>query len=365
MTAGINRPMRPALWVVTTLTILLADAGAFVTSSQRLAWSTELLRKPAEWYGSAEARAVADSVLQYQSPQGAWPKNTDLAVPPRTPQDVPPPAGGLTNTIDNGATTTPMQFLALVAQATADTRYRTSFERGLRYLLAAQYPNGGWPQYYPLRDGYYSRITFNDDAIVNVLEVLRGVAEGTPPYAFAGEDLRQRSAAAIERAVDVILRTQVKQNGRLTAWCAQHDEHTFAPAWARNFEPPSLSGSESVGIVRFLMGIDRPSPAVVAAIEAAVAWLEAVKVKGKRVQDLTDAEGRDRRVVDDPSADPLWARFYELGTNRPIFTGRDRIVRYNFNEIERERRVGYAYYGRWPARLLADEYPHWRNRLKR
>ena len=83
------------------------------------------------------------------------------------------------------------------------------------------------------------------------------------------------------------------------------------------------------------------------------------------MQDLTDAEGRDRRVVDDPSADPLWARFYELGTNRPVFTGRDRIVRYNFNEIERERRVGYAYYGRWPARLLADEYPRWRSRLKR
>ena len=343
------------------IAMLMSQGGS---SSQAVTWSADLLRKPPEWYGSAEARAIADSVLKYQSPQGAWPKNTNLAVPPRTPQDVPQPGDGLTNTIDNGATTTPMQFLVLVAQATGDARYRAPVERGLKYLLAAQYPNGGWPQFYPLRDGYYSRITFNDDAMVHVLELLREVAGGRPPYGFVDADLRRQSNAAIERAVDVILRTQIRQNGRLTAWCAQHDETSLAPAWARNFEPPSLSGSETVGIVRFLMGIERPSPAVVAAIEGAVAWLQSVPVKGKRVEERTDAEGRDRRAVDDQAAEPLWARFYELGTNRPIFTGRDRVIRYDFNEIERERRVGYAYYGRWPARLLADEYPRWRARVK-
>jgi PelA/Pel-15E family pectate lyase len=324
-------------------------------------WSPEVLQKGPAWYASAEARAIADSVIQYQSPQGGWPKSINLASPPRTPEDVPPPGSDVANTIDNGATTTPIRFLALVTFATGDRRYRSAVERGLRYLLAAQYPNGGWPQYYPLRDGYYSRITYNDDAMVNVLEILRDVAGGRSPFAFVDRGLRETAAAAVARGIDVILRTQVRQGGRLTGWCAQYDETTLAPAWARNYEPPSLSGNESVGIVRFLMGVDRPSPAVVAAIEGAVAWLRSVAMYGLRVEDFTDDQGRrDRRTVADSTSGPLWARFYELGTDRPIFTGRDRVIRYDYGRIEQERRSGYQYFGTWPAGLLASDYPRWR-----
>ncbi len=337
-------------------------ATAAVTAPPR--WSVELLRQPPEWYGSAAARAVADSVLRYQSPQGGWPKNTNLAVPPRGPADVPGPDDGVANTIDNGATTTPMRFLALVAQATGEERYRAAFTAGLQYLLAAQYPNGGWPQFWPLRAGYYSHITYNDGAMANVLELLRHVAGGRPPYGFVETGQRARAASAVERGIGVILRTQVTQRGRLTAWCAQHDERTLAPAWARNYEPPSLSGHETVGIVRLLMGVERPSPAVIAAVEGAVAWLGSVALTGLRMETFTDPQGQpDRRVVADASAGPLWARFYELETNRPIFLGRDRVVRYRLSEIERERRAGYAYYGEWPAPLLATEYPAWRKAL--
>ena len=179
------------------------------------------------------------------------------------------------DTIDNGATTTPMRFLALMVQATRDTRYRAAFDRGVDYLLAAQYPNGGWPQYFPLRKGYYSHITYNDDAMVNVLTLLRNAAAGKPPYDFVDRSPPRRAAAAVARGIDCILRTQIKQNGKLTAWCAQHDETTLEPAWARNYEPPTLSGGESVGIVRFLMEIEQPTPEIVAAIDGAVAWFEA------------------------------------------------------------------------------------------
>jgi PelA/Pel-15E family pectate lyase len=268
------------------------------------------------------------------------------------------------STIDNNGTTMPMQFLALVAQATGETRYRAAFARGFDYLLAAQYPNGGWPQFFPLRAGYYSRITFNDNAMVNVLTLLRDVATGRTPYTL--DDARRTQArAAVSRGIDVILRTQIKQDGKLTAWCAQYDERTLAPAWARTYEPPSLSGSESVGIVRFLMDIERPSPDVVAAIEGAVAWFKGVAIQGRRLEEFTAADGRrDRRVVPDPAAAALWARFYELGTNRPIFLGRDSIVRYALGEIEHERRNGYAYYGRWAASVLESDYPRWRDRIR-
>lgn len=341
-------------------------AGNVEEAAAQVRWSAELLRQKPEWYASAEARAIADSVIRYQSPQGGWPKNTDLAAPPRSPADIPAPVAGTANTIDNDATTTPMQFLALMVEPTKEAKYRQAFERGMDYLLAAQYPNGGWPQFFPLRKGYYSRITYNDNAIVNVLTVLRDAAAGKAPYGFVDDARRARARAAVARGVDVILRTQVKQDGRLTAWCAQHDEETFAPAWARAYEPPSLSGSETVSIVRFLMEIERPAPAIVAAVDAAVAWLGAVAIRGLRLETFSDADGmRDRRVVADPAARPLWARFYELGTNRPIFLGRDSIVRDRLDEIERERRAGYAYYGRWPATLVEREYPRWRASLGR
>lgn len=250
-----------------------------------------------------------------------------------------------------------MRFLALIVQATGDEKYREAFARGIDCLLAAQYPNGGWPQYFPLRKGYYSHITYNDNAMVNVLTVLRDAA-GKPPYAFVDE-ARRAKAAAVARGVDCILRTQVKQDGKLTAWCAQHDEKTLAPAWARDYEPPSLSGAESAGIVRFLMEIEQPTLEIIAAIEGAVAWFKAVAIHSVRVEDFTNSDGeRDRRVVDDPAAGPLWACFYELGTNRPIFLGRDSVVRYALSEIERERRAGYRYYGTWAATLLR-EYPRW------
>jgi hypothetical protein len=35
------------------------------------------------------------------------------------------------------------------------------------------------------------------------------------------------------------------------------------------------------------------------------------------------------------------------------------VIRDNYSDIERERRLGYAYYGDWPAKLLNKEYPDW------
>ena len=158
----------------------------------------------------------------------------------------------------------------------------------------------------------------------------------------------------------------MKQNGTLTGWCAQYDARSLEPAWARNFEPPSLSGQETVGIVRVLMGTEGARPAVIAAVDAAVAWLQIVTIRGFRLEEFTAADdSRDVRIVTAPAAPPVWARFYELGTNRPIFAGRNKVIRYALSEIEQERRTGYAYYGTWPAALLSTDYPRWRSSLAR
>ncbi len=285
-------------------------------------------------------------------------------VPLRSPADR--PASNLFNTIDNDGATLPLQFLARVIQATGDACYMQAFNRGFDYLLAAQYPNGGWPQFYPLRNGYWSRITFNDDAMTRVLSLLRDAASGQAPFTFLDQERRALASSSVAKGTELILKTQVVQDGKPTAWAAQYDERTLAPAAARAFEPASLSGSESVGIVRFLMGIESPSPQVVAAVDAAVQWFEAVKIEGMRLEDFNDAEGEpDKRLVPDQSAKPLWARFYELQTNRPIFTSREAVVYYRYDQIGRGPRVGYRYLGTWPAELLTREYPRWKQRVGR
>lgn len=350
---------------ITNRLLLILALFVLVVShaTAQVRFSKNLLKKNDDWFRTEEATTIADSVIQYQSPQGGWPKSTDLAKPPQSPNDIPPPGRGRANSFDNDATTVPMQFLARITNATGEAKYRDSFLRGLDYILAAQYPNGGWPQFYPLRKGYYSHITYNDDAMIRVMDVVRDVAIGEAPYDFVDEERRAKAAKALELGISCILKTQIKQNGKVTAWCAQYDATTLEPTWARAYEPPSISGSESIGIIRFLMKIEEPSDEVVAAIEGAVEWVRRVQMKGWRSEQVKNDDGRrERKLIRDPDAPGVWARFYELKTNRPLYVDRDSKFRYEYSEISYERRSGYSYHGTWGASLLETYYPRWREK---
>ena len=325
-------------------------------------WQNALKQKP-DWYAGEEALRVADNLLVYQREVGGWPKNIDMAAPLTEKQRAElvksksETGKESSATIDNGATFTQLEYIARVYAAQKHERHREAFLKGLDYLLAAQYENGGWPQYFPLRRGYYSHITYNDNAMAGVLELLRDVARGQSVYAFVDEARRAKSDKAVERGVECILKTQVKVDGTLTVWGAQHDATTFAPAPARKFEPVSLASRESVAVTRFLMSIERPDARVVAAVEAAVAWFNSTRLSGIRWVEKEDKSvpgGISRTLVKDPVAPPLWARFYEIGTNRPVFEGRDGIVRYSVFEIEAERRNGYGWYTEEPQKLFSQ-----------
>lgn len=338
-----------------------------VLSKLTIAWRDCLEQKP-EWYASAGAVRVADNVLLYQRESGGWPKNIDMAVvlSEQGKAEVVKQKSADDSLIDNGATYTQMAFLARVFNATKHSRFKEGFIKGFDYLIKAQYENGGWPQYFPRLTGYYKRITYNDDAMIGVMSLLRDVARKERDYSFVDEARRAKAEQVVAKGIECILKTQIVVNGQRTVWCAQHDEVTLAPAPARAYEHASLSGSESVGIVRFLMGVERPDARIVEAVESAVAWFKQSKLSGIKVVEKRDASlpnGFDRVVVEDASAGPLWARFYEIGANRPIFSGRDSVIKYSLAEIEHERRTGYGWYTNAPAGLLEKDYPAWRKKV--
>ena len=302
------------------------------------------------WFRGDSARRLADVLVSYQTPTGGWSKRVDFTHP-RQPGESFSAEERWTwiGTLDNGSTTEQLRFLARAIAAHDDPAHRAAFLRGIEYLLAAQQPTGCWPQVYPLMGRYHDAATYNDDATIHALQVLRDAADGD--FAWVPDELRARAGAAVERGIGCILATQVVVDGTRTAWGAQHDPIALAPVRARAYEHASLSGRESAAIVNFLLEVPEPSPAVVAAIESAAAWFRRTAIMGQHYVPrggLTPREG----------AGPLWARFYEIGTNRPIFSDRDGQVRYDLSEIGEERRTGYLWYTDEPATTLR-RYERW------
>jgi pectate lyase len=305
----------------------------------------------AEWLASDEGRRIADNVVTWQSPHGSWPKNGDTASQPYDGQPE-----KLAGTFDNGATTGELRFLARAFAATSEPRYKASFLKGLDQILAAQYPNGGWPQRYPPGPGYHRHFTFNDNTMVRILEFLREVADA-PDYAFVEKDRRSAAKNAFNLGIRCIVDCQIVVGGKLTVWCAQHDEVDLRPRSARSYELESLSGAESAAILKLLMSVDNPNAKIRRAIAAGADWFESAKIKGIRVE----RKGGDRVVIKDPKAPPLWARFYEIESGRPFFCGRDGVKKYTLAEIEPERRNGYAWYGQW-GKEVAALYDKWKDK---
>ena len=339
--------MRPALLI---LALLVSGSLLAAEDSAR-----RFLKKPDSWFASEEAKKVAAIILSFQTDAGGWPKNTDTISRAYDGDRT-----KLVPTFDNKATVDELRFMARMFVATKDETYRKSFDRGLAYVLSAQYPNGGWPQFFPLRKGYYDRITFNDGAMVRVLEFVREVARDTR-YAFLAPQTHEACRKAFDLGIACILKCQIVVDGKPAVWCAQHDETTFAPAKARSYELPSFSGSESVGIVRLLLSLEKPTPEIRAAIEGAVAWLEAHKVTGLRLEKETDKDGKpDLVMIPDPKAPALWARFYDLKTGAPFVCDRDGIPKPKLADIGSERRNGYSWFGEYARDLLAKDYPKWK-----
>ena len=328
--------------------IVATTAGAMnASAADRAPWGT-YARQPDAWYCAPDGARVAANIRSHQSRLGDWPKNVDNSAEPYHGD----PAR-IVGTFDNGATVGELRFLARAFRATNDMNDRDAFIKGFDHIMAAQYPTRGWPQSSPPGKGYHRHITFNDNTMVNLMTLVRDVASGDD-FRFVDPMRHAAARRAFDAGVACILKCQVVVNGTLTVWCAQHDEITLEPRPARTFEPVSLSGAESADILLLLMSLDGPSPEVVRAVEAGARWFEKVKLTGIRE---IKVDG-DKRIASDPAAPPLWARFYQIPSLRPIFSGRDSVIKYDIAQIEPERRNGYAWYGGWGAKV-ALRYGQW------
>ena len=322
------------------------------------------------WYQTDEAARIADQIVFFQKQNGGWEKNLDMAqmLTESEKEKLSKSASDISETtIDNRATYPQIRFLAKMITESLKKKtppnnfplYKESFNKGLDYLFSSQYENGGFPQFFPLKKGYYTHITFNDDAMIGVLKLFRDVAKRKEDFQFVDEERRLKAEKAIEKAVPLILKLQVEIDGKKTVWAAQYDENTLQPAAARKFEPVSLTAGESVGIVRFLMLDSNPSPEKIEAIESAVQWFRKNKIEGIR----WIRKNGENTIIKDKNAPPIWARFYQIETMKPIFIGRDAVIHYDVAEIEAERRNGYAWYVSEPNELLEKDYPKWKEKV--
>jgi PelA/Pel-15E family pectate lyase len=223
--------------------------------------------------------------------------------------------------------------------------------------LAAQFPNGGWPQVWPLEGGYHDAITFNDNAVTESAETLTAVAEGTGNYSFVPTVLRLNAKMAADHALDCILTAQVVVKGQRTVWAQQHDALTLAPVAGRNYEPAALSSGESADLLVYLMQLPNPSSEVIEAVDAGVVWLKAAAITGQEWGGGRDTPG-GRHLEAKEGAGRIWARYYSIGTGLPIFGDRDKTIHDDVSELSPERRNGYAWYSAGPQKAL-DAYGVW------
>lgn len=323
----------------------------------------------------ADTRAIADNLLLLQRDHGGWVQNRDpLQV--LTPADVEALRAEKAETggsFDNRNVYTQIEYLMGAHARLGDVRYLDGAQRGLDYLLANQMQScGGWPHTVPPQSAYQGRITVADEVFSGPLSLLRSIAEARAPLDGFDEETREQAAAALAHGEACLLKLQVRQGETLAGWAGQYDPVTLQPMGGRSFELPGMVSEETVAILRYLMSIETPSPEIIASVKGAAQWLERVKLTGVRLETVTidqtaeyqfhDADF-DRRLVEDPGAPPLWARFYDLEDNSVVLANRDGIRVERYDQIDPERRTGYSWYGTWPAKLVAREYPRWHCRV--
>ena len=264
--------------------------------------------------------------------------------------------GGDLGTIDNDATIQEMRLLAVRYKETTNANYKstfkTSFNKAVNFLLTMQRSSGGLPQVWPKRGNYSDHITLNDNAMVRAMVTMMDIANSTSPFDsdIIDDATRAKMKTSLDKAIQYLLKAQIVNNGNPTVWCAQHDTSNYAPRPARAYELESKSGSESAGVVWFLMNWPEQTEAIQKAIKGAIAWYKKTRVTGLY---FNKKQGR----FEEREGNVLWYRFYEVNNDNYFFCDRDgaSTKTQDFTKISEERRTGYQWAGDYGTALLSTE----------
>ena len=230
-------------------------------------------------------------------------------------------------TLDDNVTQAAMRLLMRVDRELdfSDTAIHDAARFALDSLVKAQHPNGAWPQRYsrfpnpaeyPVKRAsypeswprtwpgadYYTHYTFNDNSIVDALD---GMLEAARIYK------EPRYLASAEKGGEFMLLSQMPEPQ--PGWAQQYDREMH-PAWARQFEPPSITGGESQSVMRALMLLYRETgkQKYLEPLPRALTYY-----KRSILPEVENPSEIRRRVC--PGRTPCVARFYELETNRPLY----------------------------------------------
>jgi len=229
------------------------------------------------------------------------------------------------STLDDNNTQSALQLLMRVDKALNynDPKIHRATTYGLSTLLKTQYPNGAWPQRFddypdpdkfPVKKArypdtwsrtfpdtrYYTHYTFNDNTNADVIETL------LEAYEIYKEE---KYLQAAKRGGDFMILAQMPEPQ--PAWAQQYNLD-MEPAWARKFEPASITGGETFGIMRSLLDLylETGENRFLEPIPKALAWAKRSRLSDGRL-----------------------ARFYELKTNTPLYFTKDYTLTYDDSDM--------------------------------
>jgi PelA/Pel-15E family pectate lyase len=233
-----------------------------------------------------------------------------------------------TSTFDDDNTQCATRFLIELDRCVDDPQVSEAIRRALDCFLQAQYKealwDGAWPQRYPAPKGQYGELpTFNDNTMADCVKTLL-LAWDT--YG------RDEHLAAVRRCLEFYLRAQMAPP---QAGWAQQVDRELKPAWARRFEPPAVCTAESRGNCNLLLDLyerfgDRRC---LEAVGRCVDWYTSSRLS---------SDGKEG----------LWARFYEVGSNRPLYFTRTYQLTYKDDDLP----IHYSFKGEFGIGALIRRY---------
>lgn len=286
-----------------------------------------------------DAHSLA-AVLSYQTVLGGWSKRTDMQQP-RKPGQLAGSEPAYIPTFDNGATSTQMRWLAAylpTADVNGQAKIRRALTQAVQFVLRAQYPNGGFAQSYPLRGSYHDAVTLNDHVMTELLQLLWEIGHQAD-YQWLDADLRKQARAGFAKGIAWLVSAQVVVDGTRTVWTAQHHPLTGVPVAARKFEQISLVSSESAAVLQLLLDKAAAEPGVLSALCSGMQWLQQTQIRDKTWQ----RHATGSALVEKKGA-LIWARFYSLPAQQPVFFDRDGQTYSDVNQLSLERQQGYGWY---------------------